>query len=131
MTETTVDLWVDDLRIPPPGWLWAKTADTTIAMLTEYRGRIANMSLDHDLGGEGMGATNTIRPAVLWLCEQADDVWPTYVEVHSWNPVGAAWLVGMCERYSPHQSVVLYRPSQQDWRGPVFPTVQSNSSVQF
>lgn len=106
-------LWVDDLRTPPEGWEWAKTVDEAISLLTANT--VTHMSLDHDLGGEGMGATETSRPIVLWLCE--NDRWPVHITIHSWNPVGAEWLKGMCERYSPHQDEVPYIPSEKHWAG--------------
>lgn len=53
------------------------------------------MSLDHDLGGAG-----TTRDVVYYLCERPDD-WPREVRVHTANPVGRAWLLGMIDRYKP------------------------------
>lgn len=84
-------LWVDDLRTPPDdSWWWAKTSKRAIAFL--YFPWIAQMSLDHDLGGD-----DTTRPVVLWMCEHG--VWPATVRVHSANPVGVEWLMGMIQRY--------------------------------
>jgi hypothetical protein len=85
-------LWVDDLRPPPEGWVWAKSSEEAVAML-ETRD-FAAVSLDHDLGGE-----DTTRPVVLWMCEHA--LWPTTVHVHTANPVGREWLVGMVNTYGP------------------------------
>ena len=85
-----MNLWVDDLRPPPPGWVWAKTSTEAIALLS--RGRFAVMSLDHDLGGD-----DTTRVVVLWLCENGG--WPAEVRVHTANPVGREWLEGMIARY--------------------------------
>jgi hypothetical protein len=85
-------LWVDDLRPAPDGWLWAKTSAEAIDVLGG--GTIDAVSFDHDLGGE-----DTTRPVVLWLCEH--DTWPLKVHVHTANPVGREWLVGMCTRYGP------------------------------
>ena len=52
------------------------------------------VSLDHDLRN-----TDTTRPIVLWWCEHGN--WPHKILVHTQNPVGAEWLVGMCQRYAP------------------------------
>jgi hypothetical protein len=90
---TVNGLWVDDLRIPPPGWDWATTSTTAIETLTVKTFDV--MSLDHDLGGD-----DTTRPVVLWLCEHPDR-WPTEIRVHTANPVGAEWLTGMIRRYHP------------------------------
>lgn len=88
-------LWVDDVRLPPgPDWLWAETSHDAIIELA--RGGVAEMSLDHDLGGE-----DTTRPVVIWLCHNPDR-WPRVVRVHSANPVGREYLLGMIRRYNPH-----------------------------
>lgn len=85
-------LWVDDLRPALVGWAWAKTSAEAIAELAG--GPVHEISLDHDLGGD-----DTSRVVVLWMCE--NEHWPPVVHVHSANPVGVEWLVGMTERYGP------------------------------
>lgn len=88
-----IGLWVDDLREPPdPSWRWAKTSAEAIGALHERDWR--EISLDHDLGGE-----DTTRPVVRWMAENDD--WPPVVRVHTANPVGRRWLVGMADRYGP------------------------------
>ena len=108
---------MDDLRPPPdsypspgnpgetisPSWWWAQTSKAAIDTLSYHNGCGINpydeISLDHDLGGE-----DTTRPVVLWMCEH--DVWPGTIYVHSSNPVGVDWLIGMCERYAPDGCIV-------------------------
>lgn len=88
-------IWVDDIRTPPDDtWTWFKNSGETIVFLRYSKGAwtVDKMSLDHDLGGD-----DTTRPIVLWMCE--NEFWPTEVVVHSQNPVGRDWLVGMIERY--------------------------------
>jgi hypothetical protein len=85
-----VKLWVDDIRKPPLGWIWATTSVGAIYLLAHER--IDALSLDHDLGED-----DTTRPVVLWMCE--NEVWPKEIYVHSANPVGVEWLRGMIERY--------------------------------
>lgn len=96
-------IWVDDIRTPPDkSWVWLKTSEQTIFMLSAFKiwGEDHSlpppeaMSLDHDLGGD-----DTTRPIVLWCCE--NDFWPVETVVHSANPVGREWLEGMIERYGP------------------------------
>ena len=95
-------IWVDDIRTPPDkSWVWFKTSKDCIAELDSlkfFSGRTdrrpALMSLDHDLGGD-----DTTRPVVLWCCE--NDFWPVEVRVHSQNPIGRDWLLGMIRRYHP------------------------------
>ncbi|MGV8875505.1 MAG: cyclic-phosphate processing receiver domain-containing protein [Rhodococcus sp. (in: high G+C Gram-positive bacteria)] len=43
-------LWVDDLRLPPEGWEWAKTSREAITALSSSD--VSELSLDHDLGGD-------------------------------------------------------------------------------
>lgn len=89
-----IRLWVDDLRPPPSeAWTWwAKTSAQAILILSSSE--ICEISLDHDLGGD-----DTTRPVVLWMAEH--ECWPAIVRVHTANPVGRQWLVGMIERYGP------------------------------
>lgn len=87
-------LWVDDLRPTPcDDWVPALTSAEAIDLLASRSW--ATMSLDHDLGGD-----DTTRRVVLWLCEHPDR-WPAVVRVHTANPVGREWLLGMIERYKP------------------------------
>ncbi len=85
-------LWIDDLRPAPEGWVWAKSSAEAIDLLD--RSPFDAASFDHDLGGD-----DTTRRVVLWLCE--NDRWPAVVHVHTANPVGREWLVGMARRYEP------------------------------
>lgn len=43
-----IKIWLDDMRLPPDGWVWAKTADEAIRLLKA--GDVEEISLDHDLG---------------------------------------------------------------------------------
>ena len=87
-------LFVDDLRDPPDAtWTVARTSAEALAIL-ESGAQVDELSFDHDLGGD-----DTSRPIVLWLSEYGG--WPATVRVHSANPVGVEWLVGMIERYGP------------------------------
>lgn len=96
-------LWIDDLRVPPTDWQWAKSSEQAIRMLTMYddKGQHYNtISFDHDLGGD-----DTTRPVMLWLCEH-EAAWPDRLSVHTANPVGRQWLEGMAKRYAPGQTAV-------------------------
>lgn len=91
---TATKLWVDDLRDPPDDtWTVARTSHKAIYFLAGIKFDL--MSLDHDLGGD-----DTTRKVVLWLCENPGR-WPRGVVVHSANPVGRSWLLGMIDRYQP------------------------------
>ena len=86
-------LWVDDLREPGPEWKWAKSSNEAIRYLLVNT--VEEISFDHDLGGD-----DTTRPVVLWMINHNYD-WPAIVRVHTANPVGREWLVGMINRYGP------------------------------
>lgn len=92
-------LFIDDERPRPSLNDWA-LATTSTAALSWLRYRRAMgipvdvVSFDHDLGGD-----DTTRPVVLWMCENGH--WPESVYVHTGNPIGEEWLVGMVQRYAP------------------------------
>jgi hypothetical protein len=97
-------LWIDDLR-PSPGNKWneARTSAEAISILQRWRDASARLhgvapiweiSFDHDLGGE-----DTTRPVMLWMVE--NNVWPKRIFVHTANPVGRDWLVGVAKQYAP------------------------------
>lgn len=110
-------LWVDDTRIPPEGWIWAKNYDQAVDM---WLPEIVDASLDHDLGFEitddmmvDWHQTNipmqigyndlskTGYDLVLWIVD--NDAWPSNsLAIHSMNPVGAANMAGVVERYGPY-----------------------------
>ena len=93
-----IKIWLDDER-PKPDSSWYSVRGSHVAILLLKacirRDIIPKaISLDHDLGGD-----DTSRAVVLWMCE--NDFWPTEVYVHTANPVGREWLVGMVDRYGP------------------------------
>ena len=85
-------LWLDDLRVPPEGWTWAKTVEEAQRLLMEHA--VEEMSLDHDLG-EGLEDGSAL---VRWMAEHRR--WPrARPRVHSMNPVGRAYMQGVIDRY--------------------------------
>jgi len=95
----TKNLWIDDIRLPPEGYLWAKTSSEAIEMISG-NDAFNHISFDHDLGGD-----DTSRKVVLWLCEN-NDKWPASARVHSMNPIGKEWLLGMIIRYGINCRVI-------------------------
>lgn len=80
--QDEVDLWVDDVRKPPDGYVWATTAREAIGILKNNV--VHRLSLDHDLGPPGAG---TGYDVALWLEENFHSM-PQYAKCHSSNPVG-------------------------------------------
>lgn len=97
-----MNLWHDDVRPAPAGWVWARTNQEAKAHL--LTGRVEMASLDHDLGyhdveipddpnelaevlvlrGQG---EETGLDLVKWMV--ANNHVPPVVKIHSWNPDGA------------------------------------------
>lgn len=96
---TTLDIWLDDERDPRDQYVqqhfgakgnevWVKTAQEAIQLLST--GKVASISLDHDLGpGAGPGSGDGMVVA-KWIEEQAflGTLAPIQWSVHSQNPVG-------------------------------------------
>ena len=88
-------MWLDDIRDPNMyghiGWVWVKTADEAIKMLST--GQVTQASLDHDLDIQAtignIPTEKTGYDVVLWMEEH--NVYPVNgVTVHSMNPSGKA-----------------------------------------
>ncbi|QIN82783.1 hypothetical protein GBA63_09070 [Rubrobacter tropicus] len=96
--ESPVRLWLDDLRPVPDGWTWVKTVEEAVSLIEN--GRVAEASLDHDLG-EG---TQEGHRLVLWMAEHG--LWPSEaISVHSSNPPGAERMCAVIERYGPYRRI--------------------------
>ena len=106
---TTVNIWLDDLRSCPDGWLHFKSARMCIAaldLMLSSGNTVGVLSLDHDLGACKLCNANhdgfdipthcvhngTGYDVVCWLEEKvANDLTcniPAEIRVHSDNPVG-------------------------------------------
>jgi hypothetical protein len=116
-----INVFMDDVRPCPEGWVVARTiADAMWLLLNE---QVVHMSLDHDMGackecrekGLHVGDMQTPETTFMNWCPHDDDGsalvrwmidsnhWPVYKPtVHSANPVGAARMRGMIERYGPY-----------------------------
>src|SRR4051794_14205086 len=92
-------VWVDDVRLPPAkDWTFATSVHAAIALMET--GLVTEASLDHDLEAE----LPTGYDFCLWMAEH--DIWPRErIAVHSANPVGAARMVGVIERYGPFRRI--------------------------
>ena len=96
-------LWLDDIRKPPPGWLWAKDVGAAIAIVEAFA-RVDQdwdeASLDHDLGNHRQGDAGKL---LLWMIE--NDRWPRLRPVvHSMNPVGRRNMEALIDRYGMYNN---------------------------
>lgn len=99
-----VRIYLDDTRKTPNGWIRAYNYDDAIALLTQYKGRVAAMSFDHDLGldwelydgqmpwDEFMSLSPTGYDVLCWIEKEVAQgnkkVCPDTMLIHSANPVG-------------------------------------------
>jgi len=115
------NLFVDDVRPAPDGWKVARTIeDAKLFLLT---GEVDQLSLDHDMGAcaecvskqRHVGDMTTPETTLVNWCPHHEDGtklvhwiietghWPRQKPVvHSANPVGAARMRGMINRYWMH-----------------------------
>jgi hypothetical protein len=79
-------VYLDDCRPTPPGWVRTFTPHETIDLL--QAGKVTELSLDHDLGGDDTIGTG--YDVVLWIEEQValHGFQPPRMAVHSANPCG-------------------------------------------
>lgn len=112
-----VNLWLDDMRPAPAGWVHCRSVNEAKALLTT--GGVMRASLDHDLGA--CDACNG-RDADAWLEEhdyksmphcdhvgtgytlvcwmEATGIWPhERPTVHSANPVGRARMLQVIAKH--------------------------------
>jgi hypothetical protein len=84
-----IQIYLDDVREAPDStWKVFRSAESLIAFLKEYKGEIAVLSLDHDLGLD----VQTGYDVIAWIEERVAQglmVAPVNIRVHSANPVGA------------------------------------------
>lgn len=105
---TLPNLWVDDCRPAPKGWIWAKTAKEARFYL--HVG-VQKASLDHDLGScEGCQSCqkgcacechHTGCDLVKWMVK--NNKWPVEKPaVHSANPPGKLRMEQLIDEHGPY-----------------------------
>lgn len=93
MPTRQIRLWIDDVRLPPAGWEWAKTSEEAMQLITNEDIEIIEISFDHDLGGD-----DDTRRVMYHFAET--NTFPPVIWIHSANSVGVDWLYGTASRYS-------------------------------
>jgi len=121
-----MNVYLDDVRKAPIGWMQTRTAAETIETIIDYQGEINTLSLDHDLGAcneclETHGGSaeqwlinsnykemphcehfGTGYEVALFLEEMAYNnptfIFPTHVQCHSANPVGRQRIERVIEK---------------------------------
>jgi hypothetical protein len=120
-----MNIWLDDKRPAPRGWLWCKTvADAQRQLRT---GKVQKASLDHDLGPQPLCAECEGEPQDCGACHchsrpsngcdlttwmAASGHWSVEKpEVHSANPPGAKAMRATIDRYWPTPEPCCDAPS--------------------
>lgn len=92
MPKRKIDLWLDDKRPAPEGWVHVDNVYDAIKWLK--RGEVRRASLDHDLGAN----TKTGYDLCLWMANYGK--WPDECPtVHSSNPVGREAMLFVIRRW--------------------------------
>lgn len=85
MKNNQINLYLDDKRACPAGFIKAKTIEEAIYYLENYQVHI--LSLDHDLGEDGTGfILPTGYDLVKYFCENG--LRANKIHIHTSNPVG-------------------------------------------
>ena len=79
-----MNLFVDDLRLCPKGFIHAKDYDEAVIILK--KNKINILSLDHDLG-EGKSGYD-IAKFIVEAGIENPLIWPNEIYLHTDNPVG-------------------------------------------
>ncbi|WP_124118497.1 cyclic-phosphate processing receiver domain-containing protein [Paenibacillus xylanexedens] len=82
-----INIWLDDVRPAPDGWLWAKNASECYEMLSRHVGEVGILSLDHDLGDFNQPTGYDLVNAICYDLESTD-LLPRSIYLHTANPVG-------------------------------------------
>jgi len=108
-TLRTMNLWLDDIRPCPDGYLHARSVNEAIAILESETCEYA--SLDHDLGGYADDGGDGFK-LVLWMAEH--ERWPSKgIRVHSANAPGMKRMLADIDHYSPFP--IAYGISRGSW----------------
>lgn len=90
-----MNLWVDDTRPAPEGWIWCQSVDAAKMLLRTKN--VENVSLDHDLGLDQPTGYDLVR----WMVE--NHIWPKNKPIiHSINPVGMVKMRGLINQRGPY-----------------------------
>lgn len=99
INREVVNLYLDDCRPAPEGFILAKSVDECIKIMSVHNVDI--LSLDHDLGEGRPTGYNLVK----WMITNA--VYPERIVLHTSNPVGRENMRQLLERYKPG-TVKLY-----------------------
>lgn len=91
-----INLWIDDERVEPRGWLRASDAENAIYILDVYHIVIDKISFDHDIGSSGNGAD--VASHLEKLAQEQKISSKMEFNIHSKNPGGVIQIRSIIER---------------------------------
>jgi hypothetical protein len=89
-----INIWLDDVRPEPDGWLLAATSSECIELLKQTNGCVNILSLDHDLGGIDKG-----HNVAKFLVEGTIE-FPKEIYLHTSNPTGRLDMFYLLKNYA-------------------------------
>lgn len=79
-------IWLDDIRLPPDGFVWCKTANEAIQILEVNFDSVEFISFSHDLGGESNGTGYDVAAFIESTVYIRNKKTVPGHEIHSANP---------------------------------------------
>lgn len=96
-------LFLDDIRSIPRGFEGVRGYSDCIRYLSQNKGKITEISLDHDLGEIRNG-----YDVCKWIAENEYYEGLERIIIHSANPVGVKNMLQLLDRYCPKNIELLY-----------------------
>lgn len=102
-----IKLWVDDERLAPKGWCWARTVVEARVVLR--RGTVEVVSLDNDLGSYSVKSGLEGRHVLDFMLDLAFEGWAMpNVIIHTQNPIARSGMVQALKSARRHGVCVKY-----------------------
>lgn len=104
--KTKINVYLDDLRPCPDGFVLARTAEDCISLLENYQ--VSVLSLDHDLGWDSMNGTELAHELV------ARGLYADEIFLHSSSMAGRANMYSIFLQKKPDYVKVNMQPISTD-----------------
>lgn len=103
-------IFLDDIRSIPRGYDGVRGYSDCIRLLSQNKGNVTEISLDHDLGELRNG-----YDVCKWLVENEYYDGLERIILHSANPVGIKNMIQLLDRYIPKDIEILYLDANRDY----------------
>lgn len=88
-------IWLDDIRSAPDGYVWCRSVNEVIGVISNTNDKIELIDCDHDLGEYARDGGDGIK-LLDWLAEHGLFY---KIHLHTMNPVGKANMERLIRRY--------------------------------